>query len=233
MWALPNINKMNEEAALRYETEKDLSKKQILKGQTCMYCDKKATRYYDYYDIFSDDPKGKIFLCAKHDGYYGNPAEGYFFCEGCERTMVENYTWELYSHDTNEGRLCLNCYFDSEIKKQENWIDKVEQVADRVWESKHLIPVEGTHWKKYLDFHGNVELDSMSGAKITGFSSTSTVESGIAELQEIVKKTLGIGPVILIMDAAYQFAMSIGVYTRKKEEHETRFLGADIKTRDM
>ncbi len=216
MWALPNIKDMNDRAVAEYEAGKHLTRKQTLKGQKCMYCDGKATVYYDYYDIFSDVPKGKVFLCEDCEGYYGDPAEGYFRCEACERVMVESYTWEVYFHDTDEGRVCLNCYFDKEIAKPENWIDKVELVTwERIRGVKHLIPVAGEHWREYLDFHGNEEFDSMTGETLAGFSSTVSKDVGIGRLKEIVTKALEKGPVMLILDAGYQFAVSIGVYTRK------------------
>ncbi len=84
---------------------------------------------------------------------------------------------------------------------------------ERVRQYKHLIPVKGEHWKKSLKFIGNTELDSMTGAKITGFSSSSTREDGLQELRDIVAQALGeAGRCIIILDGQYQFAVSLGVY---------------------
>lgn len=214
MWSLPNIQKMNDEAVERWEKENKRSIKARLKGKTCEYCESKAEVLYDWYDVFGDEPKGEITLCAKHDGYYGNPAEGYFTCAACERVMVENYTWERYDTvdpDTGE-QVCLNCALDAAIEDPEQWIRSAEGVTwERVRNSRHLIPVEGEHWKKHLDFLGNVEFDSMSGACISG--------GGVKWLKELVDRGIAqAGKAMLILDAGYQFAVSIGVYVPKQRE---------------
>lgn len=217
MWSLPDIKKLNEEAELKWKGRKSLKPEQILKGHTCEHCDNPATMYFNTYDIFSDVPKSQIFLCNKHDGYYMSPPEGYFICDECNRVFIENYTWESYSHTDEDGEVCLNCYFDREIKNKENWIKSVKEITmDRVRKAKHLIPVSGTHWKKYLKFIGNTELDSSSGKKITGSSSTSSVDDGLNELRDLVKVALkNKKECIFILDGAYQFAVSIGVYIKK------------------
>ena len=61
-------------------------------------CQSRATRSHLVYDIFSDDPKGVLHLCETHDGYSGDPVEGYFTCEDCERVIAENYTGKLQNH---------------------------------------------------------------------------------------------------------------------------------------
>jgi hypothetical protein len=216
MWSLPSIDKINREAEERYDKEKNLTAKQILRGKKCDHDEKeKATIYYDWYDVFSDVPKGRIFLCDKHDGYYGNPDEGFFTCVACSRVFTENYTWEKYNYVTEDGEeLCLNCYLDGELDNTENWINAVEDVSwEKVTKAKHLIPVEGRHWQEYLEFVGNVEFDSMTGAKLTGFSSTSSRDDGLNDLRDIVRKAKK--PCMLILDGAYQFSVSLGVYTRK------------------
>lgn len=211
MWSLPDIKRLNDEAALRAKKDKKKTVKQLLRGKRCEHCDEKATVLYEYYDIFSDDPKGYIYLCEKHDGYYGSPDEGYFTCDDCNRVFVENYTWENYYHADEDGMICLNCFFDREIDNEENWItDPLTVTFDTVQKAKHLIPVAGKHWEKHLDFLGNVEFDSMSGKELYG-----TRESGMGELIHIMREANK--PCILILDAAYQFSVSIGVYTRKEE----------------
>ena len=191
---------------------------------TCEHCEKPATRLYLWYDIFSDDPKGIIGLCDEHDYYYGDPAEGYFTCEFCGRVFITNYTWENYYVITEDGRtLCLNCYLDEQLENEENWIRSVDEVTENmVRTAPHLIPVSSTYWKKHLEFVGNVEFDNLTGGKITGLSTSSTMQDGIDDLKEIVKEALKIAPkCMLILDAAYQFAVSIGVYIPKRKSKKT------------
>lgn len=217
MWSLPNIQALNDNAVKEYRASKNKTAKQTLRGQGCMYCEAKATIYYDYYDCFGDIPKGKIFLCDEHDNDFGYSAEGYFHCDGCNKVFIENYTWELYVVNTDDGSICINCAFDREIENMENWITSPEQINfDMVSRAKHIIPVGSTRHENILKEHGGVTLDNMSGAKVTGFGSTSTRDDGLQELREsaatAIKKH---GSCILILDGAYQFAVSIGVYTRK------------------
>jgi len=221
MWSLPDIHRLNEDAAKQAAKDAKKTPKQILRGQTCGHCEEKATVYYDVYDIFSDDPKDRIFLCYEHDGYYGSPDEGYFTCDDCGRVFFENYTWELYVHRTNEGEtLCLNCHFDREIDREENWHKGVDEVSeDMLFSAKHLIPVEGTHWQKHLELVDSITVDSSNGGLVTGFSSSSSVEDSIFELKRIVKVLKG-KKYMLILDGAYQFATRIGVYIKKKAERE-------------
>ena len=145
MWALPNIKSLNEEAERNFK-----SKEKPIKKPECDYCNKKAVSIQDYYDVFGPYPKGKVCACKEHDDWID---EGYFICDDCEKLMIKNYTHEIYFKDTDNGRICLNCYFDQEIKKPSNWIKNVEDVTwERVKRSKHLIPVEGTHWESKLQF---------------------------------------------------------------------------------
>ena len=225
MWSLPDIHRLNEEASRAAKVNFKKTEKQLCRGQACD-CGQKAVHALPYYDVFSDDVKGYVYQCEKC--YQNGYPEGYFYCDRCGRDFIENYTWENYFHDDSETceRLCLNCYFDAEVEEESNWVTDVSQVNwSRVRASKHLIPVEGEHWKKKLLFIGNVELDSMSGAKITGFSSASSVEDGLQELRDLVKRALTWNAMkivlkgekeqpkcIIILDGAYQFAVSLGVY---------------------
>jgi len=219
MWALPDIKAMNNEAAANAAQLKRAVKSRKLGGKklkcecadwgSCGTCEGDIHTYL-WYDIFSDDPKGILALCDKHDGYTGSPLEGYFTCEECGRVMIENYTWERYE----SGGLCLNCLFDKNIGAPDNWIDQEfcalpkDDAVKIMRKAKHLIPVEGTHWKKHLEFIANAEFDSSDGHQISG-----------ADIQDIVKRACtqaSDGRCILILDAAYQFACSVGVYIRKE-----------------
>ena len=220
MWSLPDIRRLNEEAVKNASKLNKALKTGFLEGIRikCDWCDKTADVIYPWYDVFSDVPKGIIGLCDEHDYYYGDPSEGFFICDDCERVFITNYTWELYYTDTEDGeQICLNCAFDRYIKEEKNWINSLKEVNwERVRRSHHIIPVAGKHWEDFLIFVGNVEFDSLTGEKITGFSSTSTKEDGLEDLWELVKKALkNHKKCILIMDAAYQFAVSIGVYVKK------------------
>lgn len=239
MWALPDIHRLNEEASREAARNKNRTEKQLCRGQTCEECSAKAVHAHPYYDVFGDDPKGYVFQCEKH--YNRGMPEGYFYCDRCNQDFIENYTWEYYFRDDPETceRLCLNCAFDKEIENPDNWIASIDQLTwEKVRQAKHLIPVAGEHWKEKLLFIGNTELDSMTGAKITGFDSTSSREDGLKELRGLVERALGYNAMkhllksipgsktledmkikasvpprcILIIDGTYQFATSIGVY---------------------
>ena len=206
MWSLPDIKRLN--AAAKEGIQEDTEAE-------CMYCEKKHTIAYEYYDIFSDDPKGFIYLCEDHDNYYGSPAEGYFYCDSCERTMVENYTWENYYHVYDSGEIaCLNCFFDNEIQDPANWILKTDYEKNKehytdfeyIRTRKHLIPNSGNHWKSKLEFIDNFEFDAMDGHQISGYSAAENIEKALQDHDKC----------ILILDSAYQFAVSIGVYVEKK-----------------
>ena len=218
MWSLPDIHRLNEEASRLAILNVNKTEKQLCWGERCERCDNKAVHATPWYDVFSDDPKGYIYQCKKHS-MEGLP-EGYFYCDRCGRDFIENYTWEYYFHDDPETceRICLNCALDDEINNDENWITSVKEITfERVRHAKHLIPVKGQHWGKYLKFIGNTELDSMTGAKITGFSSSSSREDGLRELRDLVAKALGeAGKCIIILDGEYQFAVSLGVYVWKE-----------------
>ncbi len=236
MWSLPGIKRLNEDAeAFNATLEYIVStgKSQDGKPLPCEWeghdpCQGEI-HVYEYYDIFSDVPKGYLALCEKHDGYYGSPSEGYFECEGCGRVFVENYTWEMYRQDTDEGTLCLNCYRDQELANDENWLELSGQKIDRltffdVRKAKHLIAV-GQDTPKELKFIGNVELDSTSGGRLTGFSSCeASPDGGVEELRDLLHKAQeeGYGHAILILDAAYQFSVSIGVYVDAKKAKAAR-----------
>jgi hypothetical protein len=216
MWSLPNINRLNEEAAKNAKKIVRELKSKKVSLEKCEhncngYCSGEI-RKYPWYDIFSDDVKGILYLCEVHDGAHGDPDEGYFQCDDCKRTFIENYTWEYYRHITDDGEvICLNCYFDRELENEENWVDKSflklneDEVFARIRAAKHLIPVEGKHWQKHLNFIDNCVFDSTNGMQISG-----------DKLQDIVRKALKqYKEVMLIMDSCFQFAVSVGCYARK------------------
>lgn len=226
MWSLPNIVRMNEEAVRNRSKLERAAKTGKLNGKKipCYYagngkCEGEL-RTYLVYDIFSDDPKEVIGLCEHHDGYYGSPAEGYFTCDDCLRVMLENYTWELYSHVGEDGILCLPCYAKRELEEDENWISLNDAAIDAltfsdIRKAKHLIGVEMPVPKR-IRFVNNVEFDSMDGHCISG--------GGLEEIKQTLHdlKSEGQARAILILDAAYQFAVSIGVYVPATEPQAAR-----------
>lgn len=218
MWSLPDINGMNKRAAASAKAIARAAKTGKLNGKAlaCEHwqapgkCDGNVTGE-PYYDIFSDDPKGLVSLCKHHREDYSDTPEGYFKCDECNRLMVENYTWEYYRAVVNGDTLCLNCARTRYLKNNLNWIvlkGPLSQVPfDTIRRSPHLIAV-GQGCPPELEFIGNAEFDSTSGSQISG----DDIRSMLSEA-----KGNGHHRAILILDAAYQFAVSIGVYVDKKE----------------
>lgn len=217
MWSLPDIQRMNSEAATNRKRLERACRTGILdrKKLVCEWANHDGKcegelRHYLWYDIFSDDPKGILTLCERHDGYYGSPSEGYFECEACNRVFVENYTWEIYSAYFHDAQLCLPCYAEQVLSVEENWIrltdERIESLTfNDVRKAPHCIGVE-MPVPKQIRFVNNVEFDSSSGQCISG--------GGLDELKETLRalRDEGETKAILILDAAYQFAISIGVY---------------------
>jgi hypothetical protein len=221
MFSLPAIKEMNERAS---KSAKSLLKAVKTKklGKTSLTCEHSdhgcqgELRVYPWYDIFSADPKGVITLCEKHDGYYGSPDEGYFECGDCGKVYIENYTWENYYNDDEDGRICLNCYAKRVLADEGHpaWCktDGSEEITfERIRLAPHIIAVQGpTHG---LEFLGNTEFDSMSGECISG--------GGESEIENLLKEAAakGYGRALLVLDAAYQFAVLIGVYVNPSERN--------------
>jgi hypothetical protein len=222
MWSLPDINRMNAEAAKESKQIERALKTGKLGGKK-IRCDSAeydrehcgGEVYLDpWYDIFSDDPKGIIAQCEYHRDHEG-PPEGYFYCDGCNRTMVENYTWEMYRHMGDEGILCLPCYAYEIIHDDERWIPLtdvgIEAVTKKqIRKAPHCIGVK-MPIPKEIRFVNNVEFDSMDGHCISG--------RGVEEIKQTLRELQSEGATraLLILDAAYQFAVSIGVYAEAEK----------------
>jgi hypothetical protein len=250
MFQLPDINAMNKAAVESHRKRK--GKPPSPRGKPCEFCSGKSKHMIAYFDLFGDAktrdiPKGYIPICEEC-WEKGSLSEGYFDCDGCTKMFVTNYTWECYYRDTDAGRLCLECAFLEALQDPEFWVyqedlDYLKELlaagkAKQAFQwlqrkAKHLIGVRMTYWEDHLIFQGNVELDSWSGARITGSSSTEpTVEGGVREIVDKLEKvlvnttmrdflvTMGKPPAnprcALIIDAVYQFAVSIGIYFEKK-----------------
>lgn len=224
MWSLPDIKRLNDNAAAVAFKAKCKREVKGTANMPCEFCEgpaEKDSRQL-WYDIFSDNPKGVLGLCKQHERDYGSVPEGYFYCEACERLFIENYTWERYSSSTEDGGIvCLNCRAKEHIENDENWIPlKDESIGlltfDEVRRTPHLIAVSGPT-PRGIKFFDNVELDSSTGGRLTSYdSSEPTPNGGVDQLKETLKKARAAGhrKAILILDAAYQFSVSIGVYVR-------------------
>lgn len=224
MWSLPDINRMNSEAAASAKRLERAVRTGKLDGKT-LTCEHESDEcsgklyHHLWYDIFSDDPKGVLTLCEHHDGYYGLPDEGFFECDDCNRVMVENYTWEYYRVLVDDAILCLPCAAARYIAEDDNWIALTPENIDglnfdQVRKAKHVIGVE-MPVPKTITFIDNVEVDGSTGGRLTGFSSSESSPTGaVEELRGILRDQMAAGATraLLILDAAYQFSVSIGVY---------------------
>ncbi len=243
MWSLPDIIRLNNKAAEAAQTQTFEQQAANPSEHQCLVCswngDEAAADYgYVVHDIYGPDAKDAIFLCEHHDGCTGSPAEGYFECGDCCRVMAENYTWENYYTIQDAEVLCLPCALKSYIAQQSNWVplDEIEKVVveapqdedDPLYDSAtatlnlarapHLIavqmPVPDT-----IHFEKNLEFDSSTGEMLASYSSTyarSVGESAALEaIQELREQ--GYSKALVILDAAYQFSISIGIYVRAEE----------------
>lgn len=218
MWSLPDIQCMNNEAVARHEARKK-SKKEPWVDRTCNYCDKPATNAEEYFDIFDDKiPKGHICTCDEHFEYHGGAHEEYFLCDSCGHLMVENYTWERYQivlpDDDEQWPMCLRCAFKKYVADKRHWlhIPPGNMGLDRLKGIPHVIAVDSHYHEKKLAFIGNAEFDSMDGHQISGEPIGDIAKQAIKEH----------GSCIILMDAAYQFAVSFGVYVKKQKPRRKR-----------
>lgn len=221
MWALPTMKQLNQEA----ETKRFQSKlKRALKtgkmdGKTLKcewwdhdtsHCSGELYRYL-HYDIFSDAAKGILTLCEHHDGYYGSPTEGYFTCADCERVMIENITWERYEHTTDDGEtICTKCYAARVLNDDERWVPLTDEAIDALTfadlkKAPHCLAVQ-MPLPVGIEFVVNTEFDSGSGQVISGHG-VDEIKEALHELKEQKCKRA-----IIILDGAYQFAVSLAVY---------------------
>jgi hypothetical protein len=184
-------------------------------------CDSRATRSYLVYDIFSDDAKDVLHFCERHDGYSGDPMEGYFTCANCDRVMAENYTWELYRVELDGETLCLKCAAELYFGDPKNWIkpQKVKSVTLEpggaplfhaklgvlnLARCQHVLGVQQP-LPAGIKFVENAEFDSCDGHQISG-----------RRFLDMISDLDG-QPFVPVLDAGYQFAVSIGLYVRADE----------------
>ncbi len=243
MWSLPDIVRMNNEAAQaaqQSQFEKDAAKPQDHLCEVCGWSSKETKADYGYvwFDIFSDDPKGTIFVCEDHDGYTGSPIEGYFNCGECDRVFIENYSWERYSTIVDEcEELCLPCALKRYLEDETNWIapDAVQSVvldpdapSDLLFDPangvlnlakvQHLIGVK-MPVPPGIAFLENLEFDAATGQMLA--TTSSTFSAGVGEsaalrsIHQLAEQ--GFSRFLIILDAAYQFSVSLGIYVGARE----------------
>jgi hypothetical protein len=213
MWSLPDINRMNAVAAsleVKSRIQRTVEDPPTL---NCVVCewegkDTPADTAYEVHDIFSDDAKDALGVCEEHDGATGAPVEGYFTCEDCERVMVSNYTWENYFVWDEDSILCINCARKARLAEPGSWIDltdgEIEEVDfERIRRAPHLFAVGQKPEDHGLREVGGVLYDSMTGSVVTG-----------DDIQSMLRKARdgGATRATLILDGAFQFSVSIGVY---------------------
>ena len=233
MWSLPNIIAMNARAAANRKSISHEAKLKKSVKHPCECCLKPSTVHEKYFDIFSDDAKGVRHLCQKCDED-GRGNEGYFVCDSCGRLMVENYTWEIYRRidpDSDEVQ-CLSCAAERHFANPDNWIDPklVKEVVLaphnprlngnnvplfnpatgilNVGRCRHVLGVQQPR-PQGIKFLENAEFDSTDGQQISGRRLLDIIQ----ELDE---------PFCPVLDAAYQFAVSIGLYVREKPSAQLR-----------
>jgi hypothetical protein len=216
MWSLPDITAMNKRAeASRLTLEQRV--KAINSGtseEKCDSCNAVASHAELIYDIFSDDPKNLVAACVDHEIANG---EDNFECHDCKRLMVLNYTWEIYRSITPAGEeLCLPCAAKRYIAEDANWINLTpEEIAmvdmKRLTQCKHVIGVK-MPIPKGIEFVDNFEFDGGTLQQISG-----------GDWREVLTEQMNAGRkrALLILDAAYQFAVSIGVYVDAEAKSQT------------
>ena len=223
MWSLPDIKRLNSEAFINRKRLEQAVQEGKLDGKRlrCEY-GVKCHGYLSHqlwYDVFSEDPKGIVTQCEYHRERDGIP-EGFFWCSACDRLMVENYTWEIYRTVGDNGQeICLRCASAEYIEDEDNWISlRDEDIAVITFEvlrqARHVLGVN-MPVPKQIQFFDSVTLDSSTGGMVRGFDSVDpSPKAAVEEVRGILDRAQDAGHdrALLILDGAYQFAVSIGVY---------------------
>jgi len=252
MWSLPNIVRLNDEAAQAAQQKQFEKEAAHAEEHNCEVCgwdgkEQSATYSYCWFDIYSDDAKGVVHLCEKHDGYTGSPLEGYFTCGDCDRVFIENYTWERFDVIVDEcEQLCLPCALKRYLNDDTNWLrtDSVTSVvldpdADELFDpdsgvlnlarAPHLIGVR-MPVPDSITFIENLEFDSCTGQMLASTSSTFPAGVGESAALGVVRELAEQGheKFLVILDAAYQFSVSISAYV-DTAEHERILAGEEAE----
>lgn len=218
MWSLPDIKSLNARAAANLPALKREARRKKKPACEVYGCGCKAVESVEWFDIFSDVPKGLVHVCDEH---CAEDVEGFFRCDACDRVLADHYTWERYQTDIDGASLCLKCAAERHFGDRANWIDpkQVKEVVlerggpdlfDRktgvlnVARCQHVLGVEQP-LPDGIKFLENAEFDHCDGHQISG-----------RRLLDIVHELNG--PFCPVLDAAYQFAVSIGIYVRRSAD---------------
>jgi hypothetical protein len=122
MWSLPNIKAMNAQAAAQASKLRRAARRGPGKRQKCEYygCEERAVESAPWFDIFSEDPKGLVHVCAGHNPW---DVEGFFLCDECQRVICDHITWERYQVELDGRVLCLACAAEEYFQDPANWIN--------------------------------------------------------------------------------------------------------------
>jgi hypothetical protein len=213
---------MNAQAAAKASKLRRAVRRGPGKRQDCeVYgCGGKAFETVPWFDIFSDDPKGLIHVCTAHSP---EDVEGFFLCDECQRVMIDHITWERYQVELDGRTLCLKCAAEEHFKDQANWIDPTlvkdagfsrdgAPLFDRetgflnLARCRHLRGVDQP-LPEGVEFVDNFEVDSCDLHQISGQRPLSIIQQLDA-------------PFCPVLDAAYQFAVSIRFYVRSGQHQE-------------
>lgn len=222
MWSLPDIKLLNTRAAANLPALRREQKRKRKPNCEVYGCTHRAVESIEWFDIFSDTPKGLVHVCENH---LPEDGEGNFRCDRCQRILADHYTWERYQTTDGDETLCLKCAAERHFEDDNNWIDPklVKKVVLEprgpalfnrktgvlnVARCRHVLGVSQP-LPDSIKFHDNAEFDSMDGHQISGRGLLDIIQ----ELDE---------PFCPVLDAAYQFAVSIGLYIRENPSAELK-----------
>jgi len=241
MWSLPDIRRINSDAQAKRKKLERAAGTGVLNCRRlkCNYgenCEGRLSHYL-WFDVFSDDPKGIITQCEYHRDRDGTP-EGYFWCDRCRRLMVESYTWERYDTVIDGKRLCLLCAAQRYIEDEDNWLPLTDEdiavvTFQVIRRARHVLGV-GMRVPTQILLFNSLTLENSTGGLVRGFSSADpTPAAAIESIQQILRNARDAGHTraLLIIDGAYQFAVSVGVYVLANEDKKQCSGAAEIATR--
>lgn len=214
MFALPDIVRLNEEAARIAKVGPQ--------GECEGCCDRPADRLFEYYDPYSPDPKF-VQLCDRcDDTWYENG--GYFYCERCDKCYIENYTWEPFITISNGELLCLPCRADLFFADEAAWLTTEAEVEQLTFAGLRSLPHVDAAGPGIVLPSGILRVedcgstaDSLSGGLVTGFTSSSTHDALVKDLQNELRRALiDHQAVTVAIGAIYQFAVWFQVYAKEK-----------------
>ena len=239
MWSLPDIQRLNAAAVINRHALEDAILTGMLHGEhvICNNADENcrgSLTYELWFDVFSDPPKGIVGQCAYHRESHCAPT-GYFRCEICRHLFVERYTHEFYSINTSKGLMCLPCAAEYYIANPSNWIELTEATIaaldfERVQLAAHVLAV-GMPVPKAIEFAGNVEADTATGGRVIGSTLCERATDGTVQaIKDILHglRKRGIRRALLVIDAAFQFSVSLGIYIDKTTRIVERVQRGDL-----